>query len=289
MLNCISFDIEGFAESNAQSFTIDRCYLGRKKRNYEIEKNTSFILELLDSCSLKATFFVLGSVIYDLPHIIKQVAEAGHEIALHGPEHIRIFDYSDKPKFAKKLFFAKKILEDIIFGPVYGYRAADFSITESSIWALDILKQAGFLYDSSIYPFGFHDVYGIKNIKNFIHRLPNDLLEFPPATLDFFSMRFPFGGGGYFRLYPLFLTKLFLRKMNRRDIACMLYFHPYEVGKIIPDIPTHSLYRKFRHYYNCKNGGTRLKKFLMKGNFTSAINILSEHINISGEKNVSIG
>lgn len=274
MLNCLSFDIEGFVESNRQSFKIIKSYINLRKEIYEIEKNTHFILKLLDDFSCKATFFFLGSVVRNLPNVVKKVAELGHEVALHGPEHIRIFDLT-KREFSEKVVSAKNALENVASKPVYGFRAPDFSITESSIWALDILQKAGFLYDSSIYPFGSHDVYGIKNVQPFIHKLPNGLIEFPLSTIEFFGRRIPFGGGGYFRLYPLFLTEIFLRKINRFGKSCILYIHPYEVGPIIPNIPTLSPYRRFRHYHNCKKGNTRLRKILSKYKFGPAIEVLS--------------
>jgi len=274
MLNCLSFDIEGFVESNMQSFTINKSYINRKREIYEIEKNVDSILELLNDFNCKATFFFLNSVTYDLPNVVKKVSKLGHEIALHGPEHTRIFDLS-KIEFSKKLICAKKELENIISKPVYGFRAPEFSITQTSLWALDILQKADFTYDSSIYPFGFHDVYGMKNTQPFIYKLQNGLIEFPLSTIGFFGKRFPFGGGGYFRLYPLFFTEIFLKKINKLGHPCMLYIHPYEIGSIIPKIPTLSWYRKLRHYYNCKNGCTRLKKILSEFKFSTAIDVLA--------------
>lgn len=274
MINSLSFDIEGFVESNIQSVTINKSYISRKREIYEIEKNVDSILELLNYFNYKATFFFLNSVTCDLPDVVKKVSKLGHEIALHGPEHIRIFNLTEI-EFSKKLIYAKKKLENIISKPVYGFRAPEFSITESSLWALDILQKADFTYDSSIYPFSFHDVYGIKNAQPFIYKLQNGLIEFPLPTIGFFGKRFPFGGGGYFRLYPLFFTEIFLRKINKLGHPCMLYIHPYEVGSIIPYIPTLSLYRKFRHYYNCRNGYTRLKKILSEFKFSSAIEVLT--------------
>lgn len=171
---------------------------------------------------------------------------------------------------------AKKDLEDVSGQPVYGFRAPDFSITNKSLWALDILKEVGFVYDSSIYPFGLHDVYGIKNAGTFIHKLPNGLIEFPMSTTESLGKRIPFGGGGYFRLYPLLITKLFLSKLNKQGSPAMFYIHPYEVGPVIPRISELSFYRKFRHYYHCKNGKARLKKLLKAFKFCPAIDVLRD-------------
>jgi len=273
--NCLSFDIEGFIESNLQSFHIDNKYISKSNEIYEIEKNVNSILNLLDDLNIKATFFILGRIGRDIPHVVKETARYGHEIACHSFVHHRIFGMTQE-EFKKGLTYAKKTLEDISGNRVCGFRAPDFSITKSSLWALDILQETGFLYDSSIYPIGMHDVYGIGSAKHHIHRLPNGLVEFPPSVVEVFGRRFPFGGGGYYRLYPLILTKYLTSKENELGHPCMLYIHPYEVGPVIPYITGLSYYRKFRHYYHCKHGGKRLRTLLKAFNFCTAAEILKE-------------
>lgn len=273
--NCLSFDIEGFVESNMQSFHIDRKYISKSDEQYEIEKNMDFILAFLAEAGIKATLFFLGRIAEDIPHIVKKTAQYGHEIACHSHEHRRVFGLSHE-EFRKKVGYAKKILEDLSGNEVYGFRAPDFSITKSSLWALDILHEAGFIYDSSIYPISMHDVYGISSAKPFIYKMTNGLIEFPLSVVEIFRRRIPFGGGGYFRLYPITLTKYFILKINKSGHSCMFYIHPYEIGPIIPKIAGLSNYRKFRHYYNCKNGDIRLKNMLSKFKFGTAIEILKE-------------
>ncbi|GAH93554.1 unnamed protein product, partial [marine sediment metagenome] len=235
VINAFSIDVEGFVESNVQSFHIPDNYINQSEENHEIERNTEALLKILDETQTKATFFFLGRLAHDIPYLVRKVAQAGHEVACHNYAHIRIFDI-DKKQFKEKLTAAKKDLEDVSGQPVYGFRAPDFSITEKSIWALDILKELGFIYDSSIYPFGLHNVYGIKHANPLLHALPNGLIEFPMSTTELFGKRIPFGGGGYFRLYPLLLTKIFLSKLNKQGHPGMFYIHPYEVGPVIPRI-----------------------------------------------------
>jgi polysaccharide deacetylase family protein (PEP-CTERM system associated) len=273
IVNALSVDVESFVESNVQSFPIAEEYLSKTAQNYEIEANTHVLLELFDQLSVKATFFFLGRIARDIPNIVKETARAGHEIGCHSYLHLRIFGI-EKNEFRRKLTAAKKDLEDISGQLVYGFRAPDFSITDKSIWALDILKELGFVYDSSIYPFGLHDVYGIKDADSLIHKFPNGLIEFPLSTIEILGKRIPFGGGGYFRLYPLLLTKIFLSKLNKQGHPAIFYIHPYEVGPIIPQIPGLSVYRKFRHYYHCKNGGVRIKKLLKAFKFGSVVDVL---------------
>lgn len=279
IINCFSVDVEGFIESNLQSFRIDEKYFSKSKENYEIEKNVNSILTLLDSLNIKGTFFFLGRIAQDTPNLVKETARRGHEIACHGQKHLRIFTLMEK-EFKEDLICAKKTLEDVSGKGVYGFRAPDFSITNSNMWALDILIEAGFLYDSSIYPTVLHDVYGIRGAKPFIHKLQNGLIEFPLSVIEIFRTHIPFGGGGYFRLYPLILTKFFIRKINKIGHPCMLYVHPYEVGNIIPLIAELNSFRKLRHYYNHKDGSKRLIEVLKTFKFNTAIEILKERKNV---------
>lgn len=273
VMNCFTVDVEGFVESNVQSFPISAKYYDKNKENYEIEENTNCILNVLSEMDIKGTFFFLGRIARDIPHLVKQVAKFGHEIACHNYEHIRVFGVS-KDEFKNKLEYAKKHLEDLAGERVYGFRAPDFSITNASMWALDVLKELGFIYDSSIYPTSLHDVYGIKGIDPLVHRLQNGLIEFPLASIEILNKSVPFGGGGYFRLYPLFVTKRCIASRNKLGDPCMFYIHPYEVGPVIPRITEISSYRKFRHYYNCNKGSRRIKNILQSFKFTSVIEVL---------------
>lgn len=279
--NCFSVDVEGFVESNRQSFHIEERHINQADENKEIETNIHVLLDILDDTETRATFFFLGRIAVDMPHIVKEVAQSGHEIGCHGFKHERIFGMT-MDEFRRKLSSAKSSLEDVSGQRVYGFRAPDFSIIKSSLWALDVLAEVGFLYDSSIYPIGIHDVYGIGDVEPFIHTLPNGLIEFPLSTAHFFNKRVPFGGGGYFRLYPLFLTRFCISTLNKLGHPSMLYIHPYEVGPIIPKISELSSYRKFRHYYNCRNGHERTKEILQAFEFNSAIEILRKRNLIGG-------
>jgi polysaccharide deacetylase family protein (PEP-CTERM system associated) len=267
--------VEGFCEANIQSFHINRKYISKYAANYEIEKNVNCILDFLDDMNTKATFFFLGRVARDVPATVKQTAERGHEIACHSFQHIRLYDLTHK-KFKESLIESKKYLEDISGTAVRGFRAPDFSIIQINIWALDIIKELGFDYDSSICPTGIHDVYGIEDEDSFIHKMKNGLIEFPVSVYTFRKKKIPFGGGGYFRLYPLSITKYMIKKINEKGHPCMFYMHPYEIGDIIPKVGEISSYRKFRHYYNCKNGIKRLKKLFYSFEFCSALDILKE-------------
>ena len=268
-------DVEGFIESNLESFRVPAAQLDRDQESYEIEKNVSAFCELLAELKIRATFFVVGRIAQELPRMVRQVADLGHEIGCHSYEHRRIFGLQPG-QFREGLGAAKQRLEDVSGTQVRGFRAPDFSITRASLWALDILREAGFLYDSSIYPIRMHDVYGIDDADPTIHKLPNGLVEWPLATFNWLGMRFPFGGGGYLRLYPLSLTRHCIASANKQGAPCMLYIHPYEVGPLIPEIRGLSAGRRFRHYHNCRGGGLRLKKILRGFSFAPAAEILEQ-------------
>ncbi len=271
--NAFTIDVEGFVESSLQHFYIPDKYINQSAENREIERNTNALIELLDEVNVKATFFFIGRIASDIPSLIKKAAQAGHEIGCHNYLHIRVSDMEEN-EFKEKLTIAKKDLEDVSGQKVYGFRAPDFSITKDSIWALDVLKELDFVYDSSIFPIGTHDVYGIEDADTMIKRLPNGLIEFPLPTIQLLSKRIPFGGGGYFRLYPLWLTRVFMAKLNKQDCPVMFYIHPCEVGHIMPKISELSALRKFRYYYNCVGGEKRLKKLLKAFKFSTAIEVL---------------
>ncbi len=273
--NVFSVDVEGFVESNQESFNVPQQYINSLQENNEIETNTNAVLELLDELKIKGTFFFLGRMAKDIPNLLKTVAKENHEIGCHNYLHLRVFNLK-KEVFEEKISEAKRRIEDVAGKAVYGFRAPDFSITEKSIWAIEVLKKVGFVYDSSIYPLGLHDVYGIKNARRDIHTFKNDLIEIPLSAIDVLGRRIPFGGGGYFRLYPIWVTKAFIKLSNKNGRPCVFYIHPYEVGPIVPKIKEMSFYRKFRHYYNVQNGAVRLRWILRSFEFVPAIELLKQ-------------
>lgn len=275
VVNCFSIDVESFSESNVESFPIDSRHLDRARQNREIERNVDFILSLLAGHHVKATFFFLGRIARDLPQVVGRVAQEKHEIACHSLEHFRL--YGLKPEvFAQQLSAAKGLLEDASGQQVYGFRAPDFSITGQSMWALDELQKAGFFYDSSIYPFAGHDVYGIAEAPSHVHKLANGLIEWPLATIEILNRRLPFGGGGYFRLYPATFTEFCFSRLNGQRKPCMFYIHPYEIGPAMERIAGLSKLRQFRHYFRCGTLNRRLDRLLGKFRFVPAITALRQ-------------
>ena len=243
---------------------------------YGVEQNTQHILNLLDEKSIKGTFFVLGWVAERCPAIVRDIVQRGHELASHGYSHQLI--YNQQPEvFREETIRSKKLLEDISGLEVRGYRAASYSVTKQSLWALDIIAETGFQYDSSIFPVK-HDRYGIPDATETPHKLVtpagHELTEFPITALKLGSYKLPIAGGGYFRLFPYWFSEWGLKRVNsRQQQPFVFYLHPWEIDPQQPRLPATGL-SKFRHYNNLEVCEQRLKKLLATFSFTSLENIL---------------
>jgi polysaccharide deacetylase family protein (PEP-CTERM system associated) len=190
--------------------------------------NTRRVLDILREARVRATMFVLGKLAERFPEIVREIHRDGHEIASHGYGHIEVFNQS-RMEFDRDVRRSKDILESIVDAPVKGYRAPDFSITRKSLWAFDVLAAAGFRYDSSIFPIR-HNRYGIPDWPGYPVRVESvcgDIVEFPIATLRIGGRNWPAGGGGYNRLLPGTVTRLFASRVMR-SAPFVFYCHPYE-------------------------------------------------------------
>ncbi len=241
-----------------------------------VEKNTLSILDLFSSNNIRATFFILGWVAERYPELVRHIVDQEHEVACHGYSHQLIYK-QDKKTFHNETQKAKDILEDIINVPVTGYRAASYSITRQSLWALDTLVELGFEYDSSIVPV-HHDLYGIPELPRFPHQItaPSGptLIEFPPTTLSLPKMNLPIAGGGYFRLYPYWFSKVALAWVNQHEnMPFIFYLHPWEVDPGQPRINS-KWFSRFRHYNNLSRCRYRMQRLLDDFNFTTVHDVL---------------
>lgn len=241
-----------------------------------VEKNTRLLLDLFDEGQVRATFFVLGWVAERTPDLIREIAARGHEVACHGYSHQLVYNQSPEV-FLQETCHSKTLLEDIIQAPVLGYRAASYSITCRSLWALDILAEVGFEYDSSIFPV-HHDRYGIPDAPRFPYHqntpAGNQIVEFPLSTAHLLGVRLPVAGGGYFRLYPYFLTRSGLRQINRQaNKPFIFYLHPWEIDHRQPRIEAR-WFARFRHYNNLHRCETRLLALMEDFEFTTARDVL---------------
>jgi polysaccharide deacetylase family protein (PEP-CTERM system associated) len=261
-VNAFSIDVEDYFHVAALAGAVSR--ESWPTREYRVEGNTHRILSLLDARAVRGTFFVLGWVAERSPGLVRSIAAAGHEIACHGFSHQLIYHQS-RDEFLQETTRAKCHLEDLIGQPVLGYRAASFSITRDSLWALDVLLDLGFVYDSSIFPIR-HDRYGIPGASPEPGRVTapsqRTLVEFPMSAASFFGVRIPVSGGGYFRILPYALTRAGLRQINERTgRPFTFYLHPWEVDPEQPRIKVGALSR-FRHYTNLDRCAARLTRVL---------------------------
>ncbi len=274
--NALSFDVEEHFQVAAFDAAVDRATWSDQPSR--VVANTHDLLALLQESEVKATFFILGWVAEREPSLVRTIAAEGHEIASHGYSH-RLIYTQDVSEFRQETIRSRALLEDIAQVPVTAYRAASYSITRDSLWALDILYEVGFRTDSSIFPIR-HDLYGLTGgpVDPYLITLPNGgaLLEFPITTVRLVGVTLPVSGGGYFRLYPYGLTRMLARKVNKAGRPLMFYLHPWEVDPDQPQIQA-SQFSRFRHYNNLEKTRDRLQRIIGDFRFSTMTDCLSTH------------
>jgi polysaccharide deacetylase family protein (PEP-CTERM system associated) len=275
ILNAMTVDVEDYFHVAALAQSIDRAKWGEME--YRAEASTRRLLDLFELSNIRATFFVLGWVAKRSPDLVREIARRGHEVASHGMSHKLVFNQTPE-EFSSETYESKALLEDLIGAPVLGYRASTYSITNRSLWALDILHEAGFAYDSSIFPIR-HDVYGIPDAPQIPSRIPTpkgaSMVEFPMSTAPMFGTRIPVSGGGYFRILPYWLTRRGLMKLNT-ELArpFIFYLHPWEVDPEQPRIRT-SWKSRLRHYTNLDRCEARLRRLVGEFRFGRVRDVLT--------------
>lgn len=229
-----------------------------------VEKSTLKILDLLSKYDSHATFFVLGWIAERKPQLVKEIHQRGHEIASHGYAHQLVYNQSAED-FREDIKKSKVILEDIIGKGIYGYRAPCFSITN---WALEIVKQEGFLYDSSICPASLHDRYSkfkiqIHNSNDSLIQIDKNFWELPIPILNIGANKsIPWGGGGYFRFYPYSIFKAGMKKIMQNGQPFAFYTHPSEVDFNQPRVKDIDFKIKFRNYCGLKSNLNKLTRLV---------------------------
>jgi polysaccharide deacetylase family protein (PEP-CTERM system associated) len=224
-----------------------------------LDGQIDLLLSLLDRADAKATFFILGWVAGRQPDVVRRIARAGHDVATHGQSHTML-DRLGPSAFRDELRRSRSLLEDLTGQKVLGFRAPTFSIRHATAWALDVLAEEGFDYDSSVFPVR-HDRYGVPEAPRWTHRAVGsaggELLEIPPLTLRAFGANWPIGGGGYLRLLPPRMLLAACRAAHRARQPAMLYLHPWEVDPDQPDVVTGRL-RRWRHRVNLGKTANKL-------------------------------
>jgi len=268
--NALTVDVEDYFHVAALAPNIHRdSWTSRESR---VVANTQRLLTIFEQFDVRATFFVLGWVAERHPQLVRDIAARGHEVACHGFSHRLVYEQPRK-EFLEETRRAKSFLEDITGTAVLGYRAASYSIVRRSLWALDILVDLGFAYDSSIFPVR-HDLYGIPGARRAPHRMATPggqtIVEWPLATAEILGRRLPVAGGGYFRLLPYWLSRWGLASINRREQRPFIfYLHPWEIDPGQPRVPASWLSR-VRHYTNLEKCEERLRMLLREFRFGTA-------------------
>ncbi|MBW7470071.1 DUF3473 domain-containing protein [Marinobacter sp. M216] len=279
--NALTIDVEDYFQVAALSEAVERD--DWSSMEYRVEANTDRLLELFDSHNIKATFFTLGWVAERSPALVRRIRDAGHEIASHGYSHQLIYDQTPE-LFREETRRSKRILEDITGEPVTGYRAASYSITSKSRWALDVLCDEGFTWDSSIFPV-HHDRYGMPGtpFEPYQLRAPGGglLTEFPLSTCPIGRYRLPIAGGGYFRLFPYWFSRWGLGQINKAGQPFIFYLHPWEIDPDQPRLKVKA-FSRFRHYNNLDKCMSRLESLLGDFRFGPVSSVLSR-VTISSE------
>jgi len=226
-----------------------------------VEANVDRLLQRFADSGAKATFFTLGWIAERHPQVVRRIVDAGHELASHGYGHQRASELS-REAFSHDVVSAKKILEDIAGLPVIGYRAPSFSIGKDNLWAFDVLKEAGYVYSSSVYPVQ-HDHYGMPDAPRFPYAVRDGLTELPITTVRALGRNLPAGGGGYFRFAPYGVSRWAIDRFNRDEQApAIFYMHPWEIDPQQPRVPGPGLKTRFRHYVNLHRTEDRLARLL---------------------------
>jgi polysaccharide deacetylase family protein (PEP-CTERM system associated) len=268
-LNALTVDVEDYFHVTAFASTIRR----EDWESYpcRVQRNTMRLLEIFAEREVQGTFFVLGWVAERFPSLVREISRAGHLVGCHGYSHAVIYAGS-KEDFRNDLRRARDLLENLLGSSVKSYRAPSYSITSKSLWALEILGEEGFEYDSSIFPV-VHDHYGIPGAPRFpylkVLNCGRKIKEFPPSTFRLLGWNVPIGGGGYLRLLPFELTCWAIRRINHLERQpAMVYLHPWELDPDQPRIPAPWVSR-FRHYQNLDSTETKLRRLLTRFTFGS--------------------
>ena len=259
-INAMTIDVEDYYQVAAFEKIVAPTDWG----NFEsrVVANTRKFLEILALQNVRATFFLLCYEAERYPEMVREIAEAGHEIGSHGYSHQLAYTQSEAV-FRDDVARSRKLLQDLSGQDVLSYRAPSFSIGRKTPWAHRVLVEEGYRYDSSVFPIR-HDLYGDPDAPVEIHTIETEsgpIIEFPPTVVRLFGRNIPTGGGGYFRIFPWWLTRRMLSRVNQTR-PFVFYIHPWEIDPTQPRFERAPLKSRFRHYTNLHKTADRFVRLL---------------------------
>jgi polysaccharide deacetylase family protein (PEP-CTERM system associated) len=273
IVNAMTVDVEDYFHVSAFDRVVSRARWDAFESR--VSHNTDRLLELFDDAHVRSTFFVLGWVAERFPALVRRIADQGHEVASHGYHHQLLYMLTPR-QFREDVRAAKAAIEGAAGVRVVGFRAPSYSVITSSLWALDVLIEEGFVYDSSIFPI-HHDRYGIPDSPrhpHVLHRAGGSLMEVPGSTVRLGRVNLPIGGGGYFRQFPYAWTKWGIDRVNRLERQPVTFYtHPWELDPDQPRMQVGTATR-LRHYRGLGRTADRLARLLRDFRFDSVTSVL---------------
>ena len=244
-----------------------------------VDRGMDVLLNLMAERNVRGTMFVLGWLADRRPDLVRRLSAAGHEIASHGWDHRRI-PVETPEAFRRSVRDSRRLLEDLSGTQVMGFRAPSFSITPAHAWALDVLQEEGYIYDSSLFPIrrgGGYGFPGAHRDPHWIERKGGALWEVPPATLRLGGVNLPAAGGAYLRIFPYQLIRAAFRQAESRGAPGTFYIHPWELdpGQPRMDVPFTT---RLRHYTGLERTAIRIGRLLREFRFGRIADNLSAEL-----------
>ncbi len=282
----LTFDVEDWFQ--VENFKAYIPFQSWSSFDLRVEANTHIILDLLDSFAfkVKATFFILGWIARRVPDLVLEIKKRGHEIASHGNFH-HLCTNQLMDELTEDLLISKKFLEDLTGQEIHGYRAPSFAVNNK---ILEIIRQAGYSYDSSYNSFAMHGRYGHLDLSEFRTKsaakgaaiaISHDFFELPVSNLNIGRKVLPLGGGGYFRLLPFRIFRQGMKRVLLQDNTFIFYAHPWEFDPLQPRVTQASPGFRFRHYINLDKTEKKLNALIKSfkyAQFTTCSNYIEKQI-----------
>jgi len=239
-----------------------------------VERNFRKLLEMFGTARVHVTCFFLGWVAQKYPHLVREAQDLGHEVASHGYAHRLVYAMTPR-EFLEDAERAKKVTEDAAGREVMGYRAPGFSVTQDTPWFFDQLAEAGYRYDSSVFPAtrGHGGLPGADRVPYSVRTGAGEVREFPITLTEILHVPVCLFGGGYLRLAPWALIKRGAARVLGEGRPVVFYLHPREIDPTHPRLEM-DYQRRFKSYVNLGATGLKVKRILAEFEFTTFADLI---------------